>query len=65
MGDFVNRDKLRGLLAEQRLNQGDLAKLLGTNRVSVSNRLNGDTRFTENEISILAEKFGKSVFYLK
>lgn len=65
MGDFVNRDKLRGLLAEQHLNQNDLAKMLGANRVGVSNRLNGNTRFTEAEISILAEKFGKSVFYLK
>lgn len=65
MGDFVNRDKLRGVLAEQRLNQNDLAIMLGTNRVSICNRLNGDTRFTETEISILAEKFGKSIFYLK
>ena len=42
-----------------------LAELLGTSRQTASNKLNGESKFTENEISMLTLKLGFTAEELK
>ena len=42
-----------------------LSELLGCSRQTASNKLNGITKFTEQDISILADKLGFSADELK
>lgn len=64
MKDFVNRDKLRGAMAEKSITQEELAHQLGICRTSLSQRMNEKKQFSELEIANLADIFGKDVFYL-
>ncbi len=64
MIDFVNREKLRGVMAEKGLKQNDIAKELGVSRSTFSQKMTGDNRFREHEIYILGKLFGKRIFNL-
>lgn len=65
MTDFVNRNKLRGKMAENSYTQTTLSKELDICRQSLSDKLAGKSQFSESEIAILAKKFGEDVFYLE
>jgi predicted XRE-type DNA-binding protein len=56
--------RVRGLLAEQSMKQGDLAKVMDLSQASVSDRLRGVKRFDLNELPVLTAAFGVSVEYL-
>lgn len=57
MGYRFNTNKVRGLLTENSMNQEDLAKLIGTTAMTVRNKLSGRTKFTEDEICLMASCF--------
>ena len=60
--NYINRAKLKGLMAEKNITATTLSNLLGISRQVFYLRLKGDRDFTENEICILAKKFGKDIF---
>ena len=60
--DLVNRDKIRGLLAENKITQNDLAKELDITAQALSNKLNSYVDFTEHETYSLYKKWGAIIF---
>lgn len=56
--------RVRGLLAERQLKQGDLAKILGRSQASVSDRLRGVKDFEIRELPVVAEALDVSIEYL-
>ena len=50
-------DKVRGLMAENKLNQIDIALELNISIASLQNKLNGKTEFKAEEIKQLARTF--------
>ena len=59
---LINRDKLRGLMAELKLTQDDLSKELGISRASFNYKMTCKLEFTEKEIALLRNKFGDIIF---
>jgi len=57
---YFNPKKVKGLMAENNVNQADIAKLLGLSEVSTSKKLTGKREFKANEISALASYFKTS-----
>lgn len=51
---MINRNKLRGLMAEQKITQTKLAQELGISFQSFNMKLNGKSTFNENEIKRIA-----------
>lgn len=51
----MNLDKLRGALAEKRITQAELAKVLDISLLSVNRKMNGHTPFTVQEAKIIAD----------
>ena len=62
---FVNRDKLRGAMAERNMTQYDLARVLSLTLANTNLKINGKRRFTEGEIYLLGKEFGKDIFFLE
>lgn len=60
---LVNRDRLKSQMVLRRMEQKDLATILSIGDSTVSRKMNGLNYFTEDEIIILKEKFGNSIFY--
>lgn len=54
----MNKDKLRGLMAERRLTAQDMADLLHMNYYTFIGRMGGRSEFRVSEIIILADFFG-------
>jgi putative transcriptional regulator len=52
---MINRNKLRGLMAENSITQTELAKRLGISTNAFNMKINGKTSFTETEIKRIAE----------
>ncbi len=61
---FVNRSKLKGAIAEQGLKRSDLAEELCIKLPALSEKIAGRRRFNEDEMAILAQRFGKDIFFL-
>lgn len=61
---FVNRSKLKGVIAERGLKRSELADELGIQIPALSEKIAGRRRFNENEMALLAQLFGKDVFFL-
>lgn len=62
---FVNRNKLRGAIAEHGLTQGKVAAKLNISIQSLSTKMQGKYAFTENEIVALRDLFGLDIFILQ
>ena len=60
---LINRAKLRGQVSEKRIKGKDMAKMLGVSRTTYYKKLNGESSFTENEISKLKSIFGEVIFF--
>ncbi len=60
---FVNRRELKAQLVRQDMTASDLAKILGISRQAVSVKLNGRSKFSEDEIKVLKDRFGLEIFY--
>lgn len=60
---LINRDKLRGCMAEQRTTQEEIADFLGITRASMNNKMTRKTDFNEKEITLLRKKFGDIIFF--
>lgn len=58
-----NENKVRGLLAEKKVTQEELASAIGVTYTTLNNKLNGRTQFNVNEISKIARFFDKEVAY--
>jgi DNA-binding XRE family transcriptional regulator len=58
---FINRNKLLGLMAESRLTQKTLSNLLRISEQSMTAKINGQP-FNEREIAYLVEIFGNDIF---
>lgn len=56
--------RVRGLMAEKRMNQADIARVLGVSRSGVSDRINGVKPINLNELQPLSAALGVSVAYL-
>jgi len=61
---FVNRNKLRGAMAEHRLTHGEVAKKLNITIQTLSNKMSGEYAFNEFEIVTLNGLFGLDIFIL-
>jgi transcriptional regulator with XRE-family HTH domain len=63
MNDAVSRiaDKMRGVAAEKRATQGEVAGLLGIGRKAVNDRMNGRVPWTAAELLVLSEAWGVPV----
>lgn len=60
---LINRDKLRGCMAEHRTTQEEIAVYLGITRASMNNKMTQKTDFNEKEIALLRNKFGDVIFF--
>ena len=49
-------DKVRGIAAEKRVRQADLASTIGVSRMSFVRRLNGTVPFNDRELIALAQR---------
>lgn len=54
-------DKVRGISAEKRLRQADLADTLKVSRMAIVRRLNGSVPFTDRELILLAKRLDVKV----
>ncbi len=61
---MINRDKLRGLMAERKITQAKLAKEIGISTNSLNMKLNGKTSFNESEIRSIAKCLDVSTDFL-
>ena len=61
---FVNRNKLRGAMAEHGLTHGQVAKKLNISIQALSNKMSGKYAFNEFEIVTLKDLFGLDIFLL-
>ncbi|AGW42235.1 proline/betaine transporter [Leifsonia xyli subsp. cynodontis DSM 46306] len=48
--------KVRGIAAEKRVKQGDLAVALNVSRMAIVRRFNGSVPFTDRELIALSER---------
>lgn len=55
---MMNYDKLRGLMAERRLEVTKLAKILGISRQATSDKLNGKSRITLTDAQVISSALG-------
>lgn len=55
---MTNYDKLRGLMAERRLEVTKLAKILGISRQATSDKLNGKSRITLTDAQVISSALG-------
>ena len=62
---FVNRNKLKGAMAERGMTQVDLAQELNLNLANTNLKINGKRKFTEPEMYVLGQLFGTRVFFLE
>lgn len=53
--------KVRGIAAEKRVKQGDLAAALSVSRMAIVRRFNGSVPFTDRELIALSECLGVPV----
>lgn len=53
---MVNRNKLKGKLREMSVTYDQMAELLGITTATLSNKLNGRSRFYEDELCILMDE---------
>lgn len=53
--------KVRGVAAEKRVSQAELADAISVSRMSMSRRFRGDTPFTAEELSKIANRLGTPV----
>lgn len=60
---LINRDKLRGCMAEQKLTQEDISEYLSISKASFINKMLCRNEFTEDEIVLLRRKFGDIIFF--
>jgi transcriptional regulator with XRE-family HTH domain len=61
---FINRNKLRGAMAEHGLTQVKVAEKLTITVQSLSGKMQGKYAFTESEIASLKDLFGLGIFIL-
>lgn len=61
---MINRNKLRGLMAERSVKQAELAKVIGIAINTFNSKLLGKNQFTEKEIKIIADYFNVDVAFL-
>lgn len=54
-------DKVRGIAAEKRVRQAELASTLNVSRMAIVRRLNGTVPFNDRELSALADRLGVPV----
>lgn len=59
---MVDRNELRACMARERLTQEETASILNISTSAFRLKLIGKRTFTENEIKLLMERFGNSVF---
>ena len=55
---MTNYNKLRGLMAERRLEVTKLAKILGISRQATSDKLNGKSRITLTDAQVISSALG-------
>lgn len=60
--EFINRVKLRGLMAEKEISNSDLSHLLNITASAMRNKMRGNNQFTESEIVVLKKHFGDEIF---
>lgn len=53
--------KVRGIAAEKRVRQGDLATALSVSRMAIVRRFNGSVPFTDRELIALSDYLGVPV----
>jgi plasmid maintenance system antidote protein VapI len=63
--EFIDRQKLKGKMAERSMTYDDIARILKIDKRSVGNKIRGYTQFNEEEISELKKRFGTSIFVSK
>lgn len=56
--DSVVADRIRGIAAEKRIRQVDVASHLGLSRVAVARRFNGHVAFSPSELMAIATYLG-------
>lgn len=54
-------DKVRGIAAEKRVKQADIADALSVSRMAVVRRFNGSVPFTDRELITLSQRLGVPV----
>lgn len=52
----MNIDKLRGKMAEKKMNQKEMAESLGISTQAFNKKMNGKTRFSTNDAAIICQK---------
>lgn len=53
--------KLKGLMAENKIFQKDLARLLGVSEKTVNDKVNGNIDFKLSEAQLISGYFGKAI----
>ena len=61
---MINRNKLRGLMAEKNIKQGEMAEAIGISKNAFSMKLNEKSRFDENEVYMLSKLLNVDVNFL-
>ena len=59
---IIDRKNLKIILIKKGMKQKELADYLGIPYPNLSNKINGKTSFSEDEITKLYSKFGKDIF---
>jgi predicted transcriptional regulator len=62
---FVNRNKLKGLIVEHTMTQNEFAEKMGISISSFNLKINGHYTFNEDEILFIYRTFGLEAFYLQ
>ena len=60
----MNIAKLRGLMAEKNETHEDLGKLLDLSRSSITKKISGVTKFSFEEVILIAKHYNVSIEYL-
>ena len=60
---FINRGRLKGEMFNKNVKTKDLAEALNITRQQMTNKLNGKSRFLEEEIKYLRDIFGNEIFF--
>lgn len=59
----LNTNKIRGVLAEKKINHEVIAKQFGVTRVTISNMLNNRAKINAEQLYILSKLVGVSMEY--
>ncbi len=59
---IVDRDKLKLEMTKKKLNQEDLAKILGISRSNFASKMTYVSEFDEAQLYVLYKTFGQSIF---